>query len=60
MCAHYYLGKLPTQVDDDDAQQLFTTIANKLPQLEEETTNFSTLDGQDDSAPPLPPKPLAG
>ena len=46
------------QVDDDDAQQEFTT-ALELPQSEEEKTRINNH-YQDESVPPLPPKPLAG
>jgi hypothetical protein len=57
-----FLGKLPIQ--DDDAQQVFTTTALELPHPEEEKTrkpaNFNSCQDQDESAPPLPPKPLAG
>ena len=57
-------GKLPIQVDDDDdTQQVFTTTALELPQQEEEktqTTTFNSCHDQDESVPPLPPKPLAG
>ena len=53
VCVTYLSGKLPIQVDDDDAQQVFTTTALELPQAEEETSRM------DESTPPLPPKPLA-
>ena len=59
----YFSGKLPIQIDDNDAQQVFTTTALELPQPEEEKTritNFNLCQDQDESAPPLPPKPLAG
>ena len=55
-------GKLPIQVDDDDAHQVFTKTALELPQLVEEetgTTSFNSCQDQNESAPPLPPKPLA-
>ena len=60
----YFSGKLPIQVDDhDDAQQVFTTTALELPQQEKERSrgrinNYNHY--QDESVPPLPPKPLAG
>ena len=55
-------GKLPISVDDD--QQVFTTTALELPQPEEEKGRKSSFNScyrkdQDESAPPLPPKPLA-
>lgn len=56
-------GKLPIQVEDDDAQQVFTTTAFELPQPEEETSrmsNYNSSQNLDKLAPPLPPKPLAG
>jgi hypothetical protein len=58
----FFLGKLPIQIDIGDAQQVFTTTALELAQQEEETTRtttFNSCHGQDESAPPLPPKPLA-
>ena len=58
-------GKLPKAVDnDDDSQQVFTTTALKLPQPEEKgratTFNSCYRKDEDESAPPLPPKPLTG
>ena len=57
-------GKLPIQVDDDDdIQQVFSTTTLELPQPEDEKTrktNFHCCHYQNESAPPLPPKPLAG
>ena len=58
----YFSGKLPIQVDDDDAQQVFTMTALELAQPVEEkirTTNYNSCQNQDESAPPLPPKTLA-
>ena len=52
-------GKLPIQVEHDDAQQAFTMTALELPQPEEER-KFNDHHDEDESAPPLPPKPLAG
>jgi hypothetical protein len=54
-----YSGKLPISVDND-AQQVFTTTALELPQQEEEKSRTTTFNSSQDSAPPLPPKPLAG
>ena len=59
VCVLYFLGKLPIAVDDnDDSQQVFTTTALELPHQEEERINYNHC--QDESVPPLPPKPLAG
>jgi hypothetical protein len=61
VCTVLFLGKLPIQ--DDDAQKVFTTTALELPQQNNEKTrksNFNSCQDQDESAPPLPPKPLAG
>ena len=49
-----FSGKLPIQVEDDDAQQMFTTTALELPQPGEETSRMDEL------APPLPLKSLPG
>ena len=57
-----FSGKLPIVVDDD-VQQVFSTKALELPQPEEEKskiTDFDNRHDQDECAPPLPPKPLAG
>ena len=59
------LGKLPVQVEGGDSQQVFTTTALELPQQEQQKgrkpgfNSYSRKD-EDKSAPPLPPKPLAG
>lgn len=57
-----FSGNLPIPVDGDDAQQVFTKIALELPLPEEEktsVTNHNSCQDLDESAPPLPPKPLA-
>ena len=54
-------GKLPIQVDD--AQQVFTTTALELSQPKEEKIRIANPNNhhdKDESAPPLPPKALAG
>ena len=54
-------GKLPIQVDD--AQQVFTTTALELSQPKEEKiriANHNNHHDEDESAPPLPSKALAG
>ena len=58
----YFSGKLPVHADDDDdSQQVFTKTALELPQQEEERVRINKYNHyQDESLPPLPPKPLAG
>ena len=54
-------GKLPIQVEHDDVQQAFTMTALELPHDQpEEERKFNNHHDEDESAPPLPPKPLAG
>ena len=63
--SHLHVDKLPLPVDDnDDIQQarVLTTTALKLSQPKEEKAKIANHDNhhdQDESAPPLPPKPLA-
>ena len=53
-------GKLPIQVDDDDdIQRAISTTGHELPQPEEVKISTTNYNKQDESAPPLPPKPPA-
>ena len=51
-----FTGKLPIA----NAHQVFTTTTLELPHEEEEKQTITFNNNQDESAPPLPPKPLAG
>jgi hypothetical protein len=57
-----FSGNLPINIDDDTQQVLSATALHELPHPEEEKTrktNFNSCQDQDESVPPLPPKPLA-
>ena len=57
-----FSGRLPIEVGDDDGQQMFSISALELPQTKEEFEKMSDFNNyhQEESLPPLPPKPLAG
>ena len=55
-----FSGKLPIEIGDDDGQQMFSISALELPQAKEEKISDFNNYHQEESLPPLPPKPIAG